>query len=136
LAISSRRMVRMPRPRKWRKVCCLPTVKEFIPFPGASAENEPVVMTVDEYETVRLIDNEGFSQEECSCYMSIARTTVQQSYNNARKKIAHALVDGLTLKIEGGNYHLCDGNEPCCGCGGCRRHRYCTPHIQKEETPL
>lgn len=113
----------MPRPKKWRTVCCLPLARAFIPV-GAPLPNIPaVVMSVDEYETIRLIDLEGFSQEECSGYMRIARTTVQLVYNNARQKIAHALVEGRTLKIEGGEYHLCEGNEPSCGCGGCQRHR-------------
>lgn len=80
-------------------------------------------MAVDEYETLRLIDKEGFSQEECGKYMRIARTTVQQIYNNARKKVAIALVDGRPLKIEGGDYRLCDGAEQQCGCGGCEKHR-------------
>lgn len=80
-------------------------------------------MTVDEYETLRLIDKEGFSQEECGAYMRIARTTVQQIYNNARKKVACALVDGRPLKIEGGDYSLCDGEEMHCNCGGCEKHR-------------
>ena len=39
------------------------------------------------------------------------------------KKLAEALVDGRSLRIEGGNYQLCDGSEVYCGCGGCRRHR-------------
>ena len=90
-------------------------------------------MTVDEYETIRLIDHECFSQEECSGYMRIARTTVQLVYNNARKKIADALVDGRTLRIEGGEYHLCEGKEAYCGCGGCRRHRCGQPHPERED---
>jgi len=82
-----------------------------------------VILTVDEYEAIRLIDRQGFSQEECGAYMQVARTTVQAIYNAARKKLADALVDGLPLRIEGGDYQLCDGTEEYCGCGGCRRHR-------------
>ena len=81
-------------------------------------------MTVDEYEAIRLVDEQGFSQEECGTYMKIARTTVQQIYTSARKKIADALVEGLPLRIEGGDYQLCDGKEAYCGCGCCRKHRY------------
>lgn len=112
----------MPRPRKCRKVCHLPDEKEFLPSNGC--QGRPVmVMTVDEYETIRLIDYQGFSQEECGEYMHIARTTVQQIYTNARKKLARTLVEGLPLRIEGGDYQLCDGEEHTCGCGGCKKHR-------------
>lgn len=110
----------MPRPRKCRKVCCLPKVCEFYPEGG---NDKQVVLTVDEYETLRLIDKEGFSQEECAGYMRVARTTVQQIYNSARGKLASALVDGASIRIEGGDYTLCDGKEAECGCGGCHRHR-------------
>ncbi len=81
-------------------------------------------MTVEEYETIRLIDLEGFTQEECADRMNIARTTVQRIYNDARKKLAESLVNGKVLRIEGGDYKLCDGEENSCDCGGCRRHRY------------
>ena len=124
----------MPRPKKCRKVGCLPPISEFVPAGDDRQPREAVVMTVDEYEAVRLIDNESLSQEECSGYMNIARTTVQQIYDSARKKIAHALVEGLPLRIEGGDYHLCDGKEHYCGCGGCRRHRRaCMEQTQEEE---
>ena len=112
----------MPRPMKCRKVCQMPRTREFHPA-GGSPRKEAVVLTVDEYEAVRLIDRQGFSQEECSAYMQVARSTVQSIYNSARKKLAEALVDGRSLWIEGGNYQLCDGSEVYCGCGGCRRHR-------------
>lgn len=113
----------MPRPKKCRKVCCLPRINEFIPAQAETNHEQEVIVSVDEYETVRLIDHEGFSQEECSRYMKIARTTVQQIYDSTRKKIAHSLVEGLPLKIEGGDYRLCDGKEDYCGCGGCLKHR-------------
>ncbi len=113
----------MSRPRKCRKVCCLPKYVEFRPTMNQESATETIVLTVDEYETIRLIDNEGFSQEECGEYMRIARTTVQQIYTEARKKIASSLVNGFPLIIKGGDYSLCDGNEDYCGCGGCPNHR-------------
>jgi predicted DNA-binding protein (UPF0251 family)/predicted Fe-Mo cluster-binding NifX family protein len=112
----------VPRPRKCRKVCQMPGIREFRPVGGIPCE-DAVVLTVDEYEAIRLIDRQGFSQEECSSYMQVARTTVQLIYNAARKKLADALVEGLPLRIEGGDYRLCDGKEEYCGCGGCRKHR-------------
>ena len=62
----------------------------------------------------RLIDKEGFSQEQFGEQMNIARTTVQQIYAAARKKLADVLVDGLPLRIEGGDYRLCNGNADKC----------------------
>jgi len=113
----------MPRPRKWRKVCGLPENSRFGPL-GAPANAEHFVkMTVDEYETIRLIDLEGFTQEECASQMNIARTTVQGIYAEARKKLAESLVNGKVLLIEGGEYRLCDGLGQGCGAGGCRRLR-------------
>ncbi|WP_206460832.1 DUF134 domain-containing protein [Anaerovorax sp. IOR16] len=111
----------MPRPRKWRKVCCLPESNRFGPLDSpANAENF-VHMTVDEYETIRLIDLEGMNQEECAKQMNIARTTVQGIYNEARKKLAESLVNGKVLRIEGGEYQLCDRYQTSCGRGGCHR---------------
>ncbi len=112
----------MPRPRKCRRVCRMPDNTAFIPVNGGQ-EDRTVVLTVDEYEALRLIDKVGLSQEECGNYMSIARTTVQQIYTVARRKVADALVDGLPLRIEGGDYQLCEEQAENCGCGHCRRNR-------------
>lgn len=112
----------MPRPKKCRKVCSLPENPAFLPLNG-DTEKEPVILAVDEYEAIRLIDKEGLSQEECGAYMRIARTSVQLIYASARKKIAESLVDGLPLRIEGGDYRLCDGQETACGPGGCWKRR-------------
>ena len=112
----------MPRPMKWRKVCCLPASNRFGPLNTGTDGNSSIKMTVDEYETIRLIDLEGFTQEECSKQMNVARTTIQGIYTDARRKLAESLVNGRVLLIEGGEYRLCDGSGNGNGCGrGCRR---------------
>lgn len=112
----------VPRPRKRRKVCCLPDNDGFVPVRGGE-ELTPIVLNVDEYESIRLIDREGFSQEQCGEYMRIARTTVQQIYAAARKKLADALVEGLPLRIEGGDFTLCNGNSAAYGCRNCYQQK-------------
>ena len=112
----------MPRPVKWRNVCCLPEKNKFGPL-GARGPKDEISMTVDEYETIRLIDHEVLTQEECAQAMNVARTTVQRIYNDARKKLAEALVDGKILTIEGGEYILYGENDQMRGCRRCRRHR-------------
>ena len=122
----------MPRPRKCRRVCGLPGNVEFIPGSGACGK-EPIFLTVDEYETIRLIDKEGLSQEECGALMEVAHTTAQQIYNSARKKLAEALVNGLPLKIEGGDYRLCEKSELCRGCPRCPMHCCCPTAKENQE---
>ena len=55
----------MARPIKCRKVCHYPNTLNFVPKDNDCVDNV-ITLTVDEYETIRLIDKEGVSQEECS----------------------------------------------------------------------
>ena len=112
----------MPRPRKCRRVCHLPQTVAFTPV-GAEEEKPVMILTVDEYETIRLIDKEGLSQEQCGEYMKVARTTVQQIYTDARRKLAEMLVDGMPLRIEGGDYQVCNGSDAFCGSDGCFKRK-------------
>ena len=106
----------MPRPRKWRKVCAVPRCVHFAPSQNNN-QSGVVKMTVDEYEAIRLIDLEGFTQEQCSGQMEVARTTVQAIYQSARRKLADCIVNGKILVITGGEYHICEHGNECCGHG-------------------
>lgn len=97
----------MARPRKCRRVCTLPEVDKFGPIDILKDINESITMTVEEYETIRLMDLQGLNQEQCAETMGVARSTVQRIYDDARKKLADSLVNGKILKIEGGDYKLC-----------------------------
>lgn len=108
----------MPRPRKCRKVCCLPENTRFAPL-GFRSAAAPVILTVDEYESIRLIDLEDMTQQECAEKMNVVRTSIQATYASARKKLADMLVNGKLLIIEGGDYRLCEGGSHCGH--GCRR---------------
>lgn len=115
----------MSRPRKWRKVCSMPKGTLFVPFTNNTNYDIDlctIMLQVDEYETLRLIDYEGLTQEETAKNMGIARTTVQQIYTSARKKMAQMLVENQALKINGGDFSICDGNQHNYGCGNCRRN--------------
>ena len=112
----------MSRPTKCRRVCGFPETLEF-PTMGETM-GEPVILTVDEYETIRLIDKEGLSQEECGTQLGVGRTTAQKIYETARKKLAEALVLGRSLRIEGGDFYLCNGNSEFCYKKSCLKRRF------------
>lgn len=116
-------VMRMPRPTKCRKVCHFPKNLEFIPA-EKSDEREPIKITLDEYETIRLMDLEKFSQEQCSKFMQVARTTVQRIYESAREKMAQALVEGRPFVIEGGEIWLCDGDNTSCNLENCYKRQF------------
>ena len=112
----------MARPVKLRKVCSLPEDNKFGPLGLGKNQKDFINMEIDEYEVIRLIDLEGFSQEECARQMDVSRPTVQRIYMDARKKLAMSLVDGKVLKIQGGSYRLCDGLGNGCG-PACNKNR-------------
>lgn len=95
----------MPRTSKLRRVGAMPRCCHF----GAKTvgnDNFHIIMTVEEYETIRLIDYLGKTQEECGRSMGIGRGTVQMLYAEARKKLARFLVEGCRLEIGGGDFVL------------------------------
>lgn len=104
----------MPRPCKSRRICAKPVCCKFSPESGKKHSTRCIVMTLDEYEAIRLIDYEGMTQEQCAQQMNISRTTAQSVYSSARQKTAQCLVEGAELKIDGGDYFFCDGSAEKC----------------------
>lgn len=98
----------MARPRKYRRVCVEPKYNNFTH--SDSRDSEICLLTVYEYEAIRLIDFEKKTHEQCAELMDIARSTVTEMYECARFKISDCIVNGKTLSITGGKYRLCDGS--------------------------
>ena len=96
----------MPRPKRCRRICSYPAHWSFAPEDGSC--DETVLLMLDEYETIRLIDHEKMTQEECAAAMGVSRATVTGIYESARAKVADALVSGKKLRITGGAYRIDD----------------------------
>ena len=108
----------MPRPSKEKRVCRLPLCDQFLAV-GNRCPNHQIQMSVEEYETIRLIDYMGLTQEECAVQMAVARATVQTLYTDGRKKLARFLVEASRLRIQGGNFVIDSRNS--CGKETCKR---------------
>jgi predicted DNA-binding protein (UPF0251 family) len=77
--------------------------KQFGPIHQGNTDFQSVHLTIDEHETIRLIDYLGLQQSECATRMNIGRTTAQRIYNDAKHKIADAIVNGKMIEINGGD---------------------------------
>ncbi len=110
----------MARPTKPRRICQMPEFLEFQPTgkSHSSVEGASIHMTLEELETLRLMDLEDHTQHEGADIMGVSRSTFQRLYNDARKKVARSLIQGNPLNIEGGHYELCEFVEtsPCPRC--------------------
>lgn len=106
----------MPRPRKCRRVGFIPKNHYFSPFRTEGEEVEEVLLTIEEVESIRLADWEGFDQNIGAEQMDVSRGTFQRILNEARKKMADALIHGKAIRIEGGNYLLAAYRGRCQNC--------------------
>lgn len=108
----------MPRPFCFRRVGQAPAASIFKPIGIPVVELEEVVMTLDEFEALRLSDLDGLYQEEAAGRMQVSRPTVGRILDSARRKVADALVNGKALRIEGGPVNFLGKGQ---GRGRCRR---------------
>jgi predicted DNA-binding protein (UPF0251 family) len=95
-----------PRPRLLRRVMSAPDVSFFKPAGVRMRELEQVIITVEEFESLRLMDREGLKQTQAAKRMGVSQPTFQRVYGSARKKIADALCEGKAIRIEGGHFRL------------------------------
>lgn len=96
----------MPRPRLYRRVWFEPDVTYFKPVGIPIRHLEEVVLTIDEFEAVRLNDLEEMEQIKAAKKMKISQPTFHRLLQEARKKIADALVNAKTIRIKGGDYKM------------------------------
>lgn len=112
----------MARPKKSRRICKAPDVTAYNKGKG----KDIIEMSIDEYESIRLIDNMGLTQQECAKQMAVARSTITAVYENARYKLSDSLINDKQIKLVGNDFDICENSFYCCGqcgknkCGRCK----------------
>ena len=106
----------MPRPKCSRSIACEPHADYFKPRGIPTAMLEQVVLSLDEFEALRLADLEGLYQEEAASRMGVSRQTFGRIIDAARAKTADVLVNGKALKIEGGRVSVGVSSAPGHAC--------------------
>jgi uncharacterized protein len=102
----------VPRPFCSRRIAGCPAAPVFKPACVPLRELDEIVMTLDEFEAVRLADLDGRYQEDAAAQMNVSRPTFGRIVESAHRKLADALVHGKALRIEGGPVEL--GRRRCC----------------------
>jgi predicted DNA-binding protein (UPF0251 family) len=112
-----RELMRPGRPRCPRRIETEPSVTYFKPRGVPMSELDVVQLSLEELEVIRLSDLEGLGQEETAIRMGISRRAIWEDLQNARRKIAEALVKGKAIEIKGGDYTLVGRQlNKCHGC--------------------
>ena len=91
------------RPKRCRKVCGSPDPRCFKPRGIPSSELEENVLSLDEFEAMRLADLEEMYHEDAARMMGISRQTFGRILSSARRKTADALVNVKLRAVEGGD---------------------------------
>lgn len=107
----------MPRPRKNRKVEAPPKIKGMKPIGVPGRMLEKIILSIDEYEAIRLADFKGHSHKKASKIMDISRPTFTRLVDGARKKIAKSIIGVKDLLIEGGSFSFQHHLIRCMSCG-------------------
>lgn len=105
----------MSRPFKCRHIDCEPGINYFKPRGIPLLDLQEIVLTVDEFEAIRLADLEGLYQEDAAKKMKISRQTFGNIIKASHGKLADALINGKAIKIEGGVYTGTEKRAFICG---------------------
>lgn len=71
-------------------------------------EIETTLLTLDQFEAVRLCDHEGLDQEAAGERMGVSRGTVQRLLYNARRQLIKALLENNAIVINLKESEACD----------------------------
>lgn len=96
----------MPRKKKNRRIQVPPVIKGMSVYGVRGRKSNEVILRLEEYEVIRLLDYENLTQEEAAVFMDVSRPTLTRIYEEARNKVATSFVEGRDLIFKGGDIYF------------------------------
>ena len=106
----------MPRRKRHRMIGGIPMWRRFVPVGVPGQVTGQVMLALDEFEALRLVDYEGLDQETAAGRMGVSRPVLSRILKNARYKVASALVEGAEIVVEGGPVQFAQNFYRCVRC--------------------
>ena len=121
----------MSRPRRFRRILEEPQIRCFKPEKENLDSLEPIKITIDEFEAIRLRDYHDIQQKRSAEIMGVSQPTFHRILASARKKISKALIDGNMIIIVGKDYITDKKRYKCNMCG----FEWLSPEKEYEKCP-
>lgn len=106
----------MPRKKRNRRIQVPPVIKGMSVYGVRGRKTNEVILHIEEYETIRLLDYQNMTQEEAAVLMDVSRPTLTRIYEEARNKVAAAFVEGRDIIFRGGDFYFGTNWYKCSSC--------------------
>lgn len=106
----------MPRKKRFRRIQVPPVIKGMSVYGVRGRKSNEVILHLEEYEAIRLLDYQNLTQEEAAVFMDVSRPTLTRIYEEARNKVATAFVEGRDLLFRGGDVYFDKNWYKCNSC--------------------
>lgn len=93
-----------------------PVIKGMSVYGVRGRKTNEVILHIEEYETIRLLDYQNLTQEEAAVLMDVSRPTLTRIYEEARNKVATAFVEGRDIIFRGGDFYFDENWYKCNSC--------------------
>lgn len=106
----------MPRKKRNRRIQVPPVIKGMSVYGVRGRKSNEVILRLEEYEAIRLLDYQGLTQEQAAVHMDVSRPTLTRIYEEARNKVATSFVEGRDLIFKGGDVYFEENWFKCNSC--------------------
>src|SRR5690554_4661131 len=106
----------MPRRKRNRRIQVPPVIKGMSVYGVRGRKSNEVILRLEEYEAIRLLDYQNLTQEQAAVHMDVSRPTLTRIYEEARNKVATAFVEGRDIIFRGGDIYFDENWYKCQNC--------------------